>query len=209
MKNNRRFTGSTVFRFAVLVLLFLGLTGTTCVEERELDVVVAADLTAEFAAVGSDNNYDSEDSFDINEQINLQEIMDENGIEKIESVSVQSAFFRVTQNDPTVGRTISGSVTVRREGNSESALINYSSIQVNNPAYGDWTPIPLQLAGVNVINGVLEDLLHPPVPPSVMTVVFHSFGTSEPENVATNFRYEVMVRLNVVGLVKVDVIEGP
>jgi hypothetical protein len=205
MKNNYRFTGIRLFRFLGLALFFLGLTGTTCIEERIVEVVVGGELIAEFDATGQVNVFDDAESILIDDQVNLDEILQENGIESIQDVSVQSAFFRVTQKDPTPGRTISGAVTVGRDGNPESELIHYSSVMVNDDAHIDWTPVPLEQAGVDVLNSILDELV---TGASNLAVTFHSSGTSTPLNVESNFRYEVKVRFNVVGLVKVDVVDG-
>jgi hypothetical protein len=205
MNNNYRVTGMRLFRFLGLALLFLGLTGTTCVEERVVEVVVGSDLIAEFDAAGQVNVYDDTESILIDDQIDLDQILQDNGIESIQDVSVQSAFFRVTQKDPTAGRTITGKVTVRRGSAPESELIRYSSVQVNDDAHADWTAVPLEQAGVDVLNAILDELL---AGTSNLAVTFHSSGTSAPVNVESNFRYEVKVRFNVVGLVKVDVVDG-
>lgn len=205
MKSNYRFTGMRLFRLLGLAILFLGLTGTTCIEERVVEVVVSSELVAEFVAAGQINVYDDEKSILIDDQINLDQILQDNGIESIKEISVQSAFFRVTQQDPAPGRTISGTVTLRRAGDPESALIQYSSVLVNDPVNASWTPVPLEQAGVDVLNSLLVQLL---AGSTNLAVTFHSSGTSTPLGVGTDFRYAVKVRFNVVGVVKVKVVDG-
>jgi hypothetical protein len=130
MKNSNRFTAVRLFQVMGLVLLFLGLAGTTCIEERVVEMVVGSDLIAEFEATSDTNVFDREETIRIADQINLQQILEDNGIDSIRVVSVQSAFFRVTRKDPASDRTIAGEIRVRRDTEPDSSLISFSSMRV-------------------------------------------------------------------------------
>ena len=186
-----------------LSVLVVGLSGSTCTEEREVQVVVAVDITAPLIALGSDNTYEGETSIDLDDELNLDEILQDNDLESIDRVTVQSAFYRVTRPDAVASRVISGGVLVRQDAGVDQTLISYQSVLVADPAIVNWTSVPLGPGGVTVLNAALEVVRTGGS--AVLTVT--SSGTSTPVDQATSFDYEVRVRLNVVGTALVEIIE--
>jgi hypothetical protein len=193
----------TIARWLALGILVLGLTGATCTEERGVDIVVTTELIAQFQADGSINVIHDEQTVDVTDEIDLQSILDDNGYDEVKSGKIESAFYRVIEKDPVDGRTISGDVTVRKDPGTDQTLISYTNVAVNDPALEDWTPVPLEAAGVAVmnqaINSVIADL------PTSLT--FTADGTSNPQGSPTNFVWEVKLRVNFIVTKTVEVID--
>jgi hypothetical protein len=185
-------------RWIGLAILFVGLSGSTCTEDRDVQVVITADITAQLPATGSDNEFSGSGTAFLNNEIDLQEILDDNGLESIDEVTVQSAFYRVITPDPTASRTITGLITVQDQG-----LVSLTSVLVNDPAHLDWTAVPLLPGGVAVINSALAQLVAGGSP----SLTFSAAGTSTPTDVPTSFVWEVKVRVNVVGTAQVTVVD--
>lgn len=204
MKNLKRLNGKQMLCWIGLAVLFIGLSGSTCTEERSVQVVVTADILYPLTATGSDNTYSGQSTVSLQSEIDLDEILEENDLESIDQVTVQAAFYRVTRPDAVASRTITGSVSVC-QGTSctPQTLITYQSVLVADPDLADWTAVPLEAAGVAVLNSALEQLRSG----GSVLVTASTTGTSTPIDQATSFDYEVMVRLNVVGTALVEVIE--
>lgn len=184
-------------------LLFFGLTGESCTPERDVEIVVSVDLVAQLHAEGSDNTYSGTTTVDISDQIDVEEIMDDNGIDSLISLTVQSAFVRTVRKDPAAARTVSGAIDVRRGTGPDYPVVNYTSAAVNSVEYEDWVAIPLEAAGVSLLNDALEDI----VAGLGATVAFTTSGTSTPVDVPTDFIWEAKVRLNVVGMKTITIFE--
>lgn len=205
MRTLRTASMKKLARLLVLGCLFLLLTGEVCVEERDVDMVVAAEIIEDFVASGEINVYDGEETVFLDTELDIDEILEENGIDSLKSVTVQAAFYRVTEKDtgaPT--RTITGTVGIRKGGGPETTLITLTSVAVNDDAYANWTPVPMEAPGVATLNQALAELV---AGNSGVTVTFHSAGVSSPTGVPTFFTYQVRLRLNVVGTLKVKVID--
>lgn len=203
MRTMKRINGMPALRWIGLAILFVGLTGSTCTEDRDVQVVITADITAQFVAAGSDNTFSDSETVSLDQEIDLQEILDENDLESIDEVTVQSAFYRVVTPDPTSSRTITGMVSVHQGADPDQDLISLTSVLVDDPAYVDWTAVPLVSGGVAVLNAALAQIVSGGSP----TLTISTDGTSTPIDVATSFTWEVMIRVNVVGTAKVTVIE--
>ncbi|MDM7914928.1 MAG: hypothetical protein ACE15D_07100 [Candidatus Eisenbacteria bacterium] len=199
--------------WAILAILLLGvaLTGEVCTEDRNVDIVVGADVVAAFQARGTENALNDEEVVSLDEEIDLSQILEDNGIDSLVSVSIEAVFVRVTKQDPTSGRTVSGNVTVGTLPGPDLALIDFTSIEVNDEIYADWSPLSLEAPGVDLLNYVLQDLVdqinggvsHPTAP----DLVFKVSGVSEPQSVETNFDWEFLLRLNIVGTTEVTVVD--
>jgi len=193
--------GRSVLACVGLGLLLIGLTGQTCTEDKDVEIVVAVELTANIPAQGTTNVYHGETSVPLAGQVDIAEIEAEYDVE-IQSVTVESAFFKIVT--PQTGRTVTGTVGVcRGAGCAAQTLIAYSSVAVDAPEYLDWTPVPLQAAGVAEINAALADL----VAGTPSAVVFSVNGDSTPIGQETNFVWGALLRLNVVGVRNVTVID--
>ncbi len=184
------------------VLLFFGLTGQSCTPDRVVDVVITVDLTALIHAQGSQNTFSGSTTVSVEDQIDIQKILDDNGLESIDTVTVQSVFLKTTVKDPTTSRTVSGSIDVQRTG-SPASLVAFQSAVVDDPVWEDWNPVALQSAGVTILNDALADVVAG-VPASL---TFSVGGTSTPTSIATDFWWGAKLRLNVVGTKKITVFE--
>ncbi len=205
MRTLKRIYGMPALRWIGLAILVVGLTGSTCTEERDVQVVITADITAQFAATGATNEFSGSRTVFLNDEINLQQILDDNGLESIDEVTVQSAFYRVITPDPNPSRTITGAISVHEGSNPDQGLVSLASVLVDDPAYADWTAVPLLPGGVAVVNAALAQAVAGGSP----TLTISTAGTSTPVDVATSFVWEVKIRVNVVGTAKVTVVEPP
>ncbi len=210
MKSHRRLSGFRKFQLLALGFVLLGMTGESCTEERTIDIVVGVDLTATIPAVGEDNTYDESTTLFLTDEIDIEEILDDNGLDNIKSLTVQSAFVRVIQKDPAEDRAITGEVSLQYPAGTGPAgqLLDQQGVLVNSAPYENWVAVPLEAPGVALLNEALQDLIDGQVTPG-MGITFRSQGTSTPTDQRTNFVYEVLVRLNAVGQVTVDIIEPP
>jgi len=190
-------------RWIGLALLFVGLSGSTCTEDREVQVVVSADITAQFAATGQTNTFGGSQTVSVNDEIDIQQILDDNDLESIESITVQSAFYRVITPDPVSTRTITGAISVHKGVEADQQLVTLTSVLVDAPAYTDWTAVPLEAGGVSVVNAALAQVVSG-VPASL---TISTAGTSTPIDSPKSFVWEVMIRVNLVGTAKVTVFE--
>jgi hypothetical protein len=184
------------------VLLFLGLTGESCTPDRIVDVVVTVDITASFHAQGTLNNFSGMTTVSVEDQIDIDQILEDNDLESIDTLTVQSAFLMTTVKDPTASRTVSGSIDVQELG-APATLVEFQSAAVNDPIWEDWNPVALQSGGVAVLNGALARV----VAGLPATLTFTVGGTSAPTDVDTDFWWDAKLRLNVVGTRKITVFE--
>jgi hypothetical protein len=196
--------GGIALRFLGLALLFGLVAGATCTKDELVDVVVTADVTATFHAQGEINVYSGETTVDLSQEIDLDQIAADNGLDEIKGVTLEAVFHRVSQPDPNPLRTVSDNVFTVREGTGANRnLFTLDSVLVNDPAFQDWTPVPLDPAGTAVINSALFKLVH-----SIPTAVtFTISGVSSPTSVPTDFWWEAKVRFQVVATKKITVIE--
>jgi hypothetical protein len=208
MKKMNRSDVMKVLRLTVLIVLYIGLTGQSCLEDRCVDLVVGANVTAPFEARGSGNVYSDVVVVDLVNNADIQQVLEDNGFDDMVVAYLESAFYRVTKQDAGASdRTVSGAVTV--DGRD---LILYQSVAVNDPALANWVPVELQAAGVDYINGLLltyfTDIFingNPDPPHPVVT--FECGGTSDPQEVPTNFDWEARVKLTLVGKTCLQVID--
>jgi hypothetical protein len=186
-----------------LCLLVLGITGESCTPDRFVDVAVTVDLIAEVHAIGSDNTFSGSKTVSIGDEVDINQIIEDNGLEEIDTLTVQSAFVRTIVKDPAADRQVSGSVTIRQGGGPDASLISYTAADVNSVEYEDWVAVPLQTAGVTVLNSALQNLIDS----GTASATFTTSGTSTPIDTPTNFTWEVKLRLNVVGTKKITIFE--
>ena len=189
-----------VLRWSAFLVLCVGLSGQTCLDERCVELVVGATVTAPFQARGSENVHQDTEVVDLIENADIKQVLADNGFEDMVVAYIESVFYRVTKQDAgAANRTVSGYVTV--DGMN---LIEYQAVAVNNPALADWTPSPLEQPGVDYINSKLLDYFYDifvngiPDPPHPV-VTFECAGTSTPQDIPTNFDWEVRVKLVLVG----------
>ena len=200
MKKMNRSDVMKVLRWAGFLVLCVGLSGQTCLDERCVEMVVGATITASFEARGSENVHNDVAVVDLIDNADIKQVLADNGFEDMVVAYIESVFYRVTKRDAGApDRTVSGYVTV--DGMN---LIEYQSVAINDPTLADWTPAPLEQAGVDYINGLLlnyfMDIFINGIPdPPHPIVDFECAGTSEPQGVPTDFDWEVRVKIVLVG----------
>ncbi len=195
-----------------LAVLSLSVTGETCTKDRDVQVTVGAEVVATFEARGVTNAFDGERQVNVETDADIQQILDDNDFEGQVIAYIESAFVRVIRQDSnTSERTVTGSVTVRRQGDvAEQPLITGQSAEINDPALAEWAPVPLEASGVNLINEALQEYLlgifqgGSPAPP---LLVFHASGVSEPQGVESDFDWQVKVVMTLVGTKEITIIE--
>lgn len=213
-KKNWKNTWKRGLAWSALGLLCLAMTGETCTEDRDIEVTVGAEITARYEARGVINNFDGYYTVNIVSDADIAQILEDNGFEDDVIAYIEGAMVRVVQRDNGApGRTVQGTVTVQlgAGGGPESNLILSQSAAINDPALASWVPVPLEPAGLNLINQALTSYLlqvaagNPnPVEP---VLTFHSSGTSNPQGVSSDFDWEVKVIMTLVGTKKVTVID--
>jgi hypothetical protein len=145
--------------FLAIGLVALSLSG--CLEDKVLQIVLTGETYADFTEneTGADNPETG--VVDVADQIG--DILTENGysLSDIDDAFVTSVSYGVTSFDQSHDWTISGFIRVRRndDGNgleTFAELASYTSQSVQG-AMGKKIPAPLEQAGVDVINGALDD----------------------------------------------------
>jgi hypothetical protein len=190
------------------------------VVKRVVELVATGTVCEEIPAVGIINSHNDEGFVDIRGELDIQQVLSDAGIDvsKVDSVAVAGVTYRTTQLDPNDARTINnGQITVQRGTGTGASFVPVGSAvvlvsgftQVVNQATTPRTA-PVSAAGVQLINTLLQEYLAEAKggPPISNTVIrYHVTGGSSPSNVATNFRYQICVKVNLKGEVAVDVVE--
>jgi hypothetical protein len=197
-------------KWAGFIVLCIGLTGESCLEEKQISLVVGANVEASFEARGIINEWDDEEIVDVNEDDRIRDILDDNGFEEMDVAFLESAWFRITKKDANAAnRTVTGfNVTV-----DDTLLVApQTSVAVNEDQYADWTPVSLLDNGRMYINQKLLEYLvsvlddEPGELPSPV-FEFHINGDSTPQDVETDFDWELRLRLTLVGYTLAEVPE--
>lgn len=213
MKRSNRINGKRILSWAGFLVLCLGLTGETCTEERNIDVVVGAEVIAGFEARGILNNFDDQVTVNVATDADIRQILDDNGFEGKVIANIEAAFVKVIKRDQNAAnRTVTGSVTVAPAGGGTPApLITNASEAVNDESLADWKPVPLQAAGVDLINqallNYLTDIFNGVPNPREPNLTFAITGVCTPQNIQTDFDWQVKVRLTLVGKKEVTVVD--
>jgi hypothetical protein len=194
-----------LLRFLGLITLAAAVMGSKCTPDRDIEPVITVDIVARFVADGSENQYTADTTIVLSDEVDLPSLMEENGIDEIRDITVESVFYRITLGDAGAqDRTVSDNVLTVAEGQGAPAgLFTINSVAVNDPQFADWTPIPMNAAGVALLNSALDKLRlgqH-------TELSFAVSGTSSPTNIRTHFKWEAKVRIKLVGVRKIKVFE--
>jgi hypothetical protein len=200
-----RSAGLPFLKLLYVLPLLLGITGSRCLTDRDLEPVIGVDVVAGFVAHGSENVYNGQTTVDLSSNIDLPKIMSDHQISRIKSISIEDAFFRIIKGDAAApDRAVSQNVfTVREPGGPDKSLFTIGSVAVNDPAFVNWTPAPMSSAGAKVINVALRKLLIGQHSELTFTVS----GQSTPPGIPTDFEWAALVRIQVVGVRKITVFE--
>src|SRR5512144_1665052 len=109
-------------RSTLAALILAMLMGQGClllpeIEKRVVELAVGGSTTQEFVASGELNTIDDRDTVDVRTAIDLPGLLDNAGIDlnDVETIAFAGAAYRVTQQDPTANRAITGgTVTIQR-----------------------------------------------------------------------------------------------
>jgi flagellin-like hook-associated protein FlgL len=204
---------TTILRTLVLalplVLMNAGCILIPEIKERVVELAVGASTTVESHATGTTNVYDDTRTVDVKADVNLKDVLDENGVDvtDVKSIKLAGVSYRVTTAQ--AGRTISGgTVTI---GRGSSAVVPthtlVTSFNASAASTTGWITVPLSADGVTQVNTLLDDLLKDVkgTPASNTVVTYRIQGTSNPGNVDTDFVWEFKLELSIIGSVKVKV----
>ena len=198
------------------VVLALGVLNGGCIlipefKDRVVELAVGGTTVVEFVSNGTVNNHDERDTVNVLNGFNLGQILADAGIDvsNVSNIALSGVEYRVTVADPNAGRQIvNGNVTIARDGSGELTLI--SGFNAAAGAVTGWKVAPLDPGGAAVteINAMLNDIrtelpLSPP--PNLTTLTYHLTGQSLPALIATNFTWEVKIKITITGTVKVSV----
>ena len=196
-----------IWKTGVLGLALLSMLGSTCTTTKVIEVVVGADVQAEFLAFGNINVLDETDQVDVAEDIDLAGILADNDIDPndiVDPIRISTISYKITR--PQGGRTIeNASLTVERLGVS-GPLVAVQGWNGSASAATDWIDITDTLFpdGVDLLNTYLNELLDAvkadpsggTVPPNSI-FEYHVTGQSSPPNETTDFDYRIRVTFQV------------
>jgi hypothetical protein len=200
--------------WAGLLVLCLSLTGETCTVDKTIEVTVGAEVITKFEARGRINTFDDDRTVDVSSDADIRQILEDNGFDDEVVAYIEGAFVRVIKQDNNAtDRTVTGTVTVERGtgGGTPVDLIRDQSAAVNDSSLATWVPVPLESAGVSLMNTALAqylvDLYFGDPNPEEPVLTFHIDGVSTPQGVRSDFDWEVKVIMTLVGKRTVTVVD--
>ena len=191
-----------------LVLLNVSCILVPKLEDRSVELAVGASTSTIFDATGSINTYQDTKTVDIHADIDLPKVLDDNGVksEDVKDIKLVGVSYRIVKGE--AGRSIDGgTLTIQRSGGAVTPLVTSFKADCSKP--GDWVTVPLDAAGVGVINTLINDLLtevKTGTPATNTSITYHVAGNSLPSGTATNFSWEFKLDLTMIGTVKVQVL---
>lgn len=203
----------TFASFAALATGWMLFSAASCplipdADTRTVELAVTGSAVQGFEARGIINTYDQSETFNLGDDINIRQILDDNGVDvaDVTDISVANVYVRCTTPDPNPGRAITNThVSVTAPGGGPQPLVDNFSLTVDSAT--DWTEVPLLPQGVNAINGVLDQLLSDlrAGSDSNLELGYSASGISVPTGASSNFDWEIRLDLNIVGTVTVDI----
>jgi hypothetical protein len=180
-------------------------------KDRIVELAVAGTTVVEFVSSGSLNTINESKTVNVMDGFDLAQILSDAGIDvsDVKDIAVSGVEYRVTIADPEPSREIqNGTITIDRNGSGPKALV--SGFTAGAGAVSGWQGAPLAPSGAAVaeLNAMLDDIRTalPGVPASnLTTLTYRVTGTSFPGSVATNFTWEMKVKITITGTVDVSV----
>lgn len=180
-------------------LAMIPVIGATCTDEKVIDIIIGADIRAEFLAEGELNTHQDSDMVNIKEEFDIEGALDDAGVDANDldpdALKVSRIYYRVTV--PEAGRSIAnGTLTVQRGGGTAEILVTGFSASVATAT--DWIEITnlLGASGVSLLNDVAADCiveLQGGAPLADPVITYEVTGDSLPGDVETNFQWAVKV----------------
>lgn len=177
-------------------------------KDRVVELAVTGSTTVEFHASGLINSFDETRSLDLRDEVDLQQILDDAGIDvtNVTNIALSGVAYRISVADPEASREIvNGTVKVTRSGGSEQTLV--TAFNAAAGAVTDFTTATLDANGVTQLNNLLDEWLTELKggAPANTAFSYHVSGDSFPSNVNTDFYWEVKVTISITGTVDVTV----
>lgn len=177
-------------------------------KDRVVELATSGSVTADFHAQGSSNAYLEVKTIDIRDSIDVAQALSDAGIDvsDVKSINLGGVAYRITVPDPDPSKQVSsGTVTVQRAGGTAADLI--TGLTAHAGAATGWLTPTLDPAGVSELNSLLADILAELKggAPANETITYQVSGTASAG--PTDFHYQLRLTLNIVGTVKVKIIE--
>jgi hypothetical protein len=180
------------------------------IKEKVVELALSHKVAVTLTAIGDLNTHDDTKTVNIRDSVDVAQVLADAGIDvaDVKSIKLSGVEYRISKEDPDATREIvNGTVTVQRFGGTEQNLITGFNAAAGAKT-GFITVIP-QAAGVTELNNLLADILTElqggAAANEIITV--HVTGQSTPQNVATNFEYQIQVTISIVGDIHVKVPE--
>jgi hypothetical protein len=194
-----------------LCALIVALTGASCplipdIEEKVIELAVGGSTIIPFEARGEINDKMQVVQFNLADSLDLEEILEDADIDSVTAIALAGVSYRVTRADPNPERTIANTtVTISRDGGPQNVPLVTSFTDSAGETY-DFRTAPLDPAGVDVVNGMLAEILaavQGGVPANVTGSVTWS-GQSLPLSEETDFDWEMRIDITITGTITLD-----
>jgi hypothetical protein len=175
------------------------------IEDRTVELAIGASTSAEFHSAGATTSLSDTKTVDIKLDVNLSDILADNGIDATDVKDVKLAGLSYKIVVPQTGQSISGGTLVARRGAGADTTIA-SGVTADASSATGFITIPLNADGVKFINNLLYDLLREAQggPAATNTVITYTVtGTSA---VAPDFTWAFKLDVSVVGSFKTTVV---
>ena len=210
-----------ILPLAALCVGNLLLSGSGCplipsIEEKTVELAVGSSLTLEFHAEGTENVLGGTDSFALDDEIDLAQVVEDAGVDigDVIDIAFVGLAYRVTNPDPNPNRRIEQvDVSISRTNGPQNLEIVSGFEDGAGTAY-DFRTLDLTGADANgavaMINAMLDDLLveaqgGTPQAPLAGSATWS--GVSSPTGENTNFDWEIRLDISIVGEVTLDLPE--
>ncbi len=192
-----------------LAAALLPLTASDCLtKSKAVDVVLHGDATFTFHPSGAAGTHSGSQSVDFAPL--LHQAFEDLGTDSVVSVSVETAFWHVTQNNGSASAQVTGGVQVDRLAAAAPKaavdLIPATTLTLGDYT-GDFTPAPLAAAGVGLLNAGFNDYVDSWNAGSPIAGLTYRFDWTVTSSEAVDFQFQVKVKFTAVGKKGVEVPE--
>ncbi|MEZ4649591.1 MAG: hypothetical protein R3E97_12575 [Candidatus Eisenbacteria bacterium] len=210
-----------ILPLAALCVGNLLLSGAGCplipsIEEKTVELAVGSSLTLEFHAQGSENVLGGTETFELDDEIDLAQVVEDAGVDisDVHDIAFVGIAYRVTNPDPNPNRRIEQvDISLSRNGGPQNLEIVSGFEDEAGTAY-DFRTLDLSGADANaavaMINAMLDDLLLEAQGGNAQGELAGSAtwsGVSSPTGENTNFDWEIRLDISIVGEVTLDLPE--
>lgn len=179
-------------------LAMLPLLGSTCVEDKVVDLILTASAEAEFVAEGSVNTHHDTDTVNLKDEVDLGALLAENDIDPMDldadAFQVSKLYYKVVV--PQAGRSIANGVLKIQRGAAGAQITLATGFGASMGAMTDWIDITdlLNADGVDLLNDFLADCVAEAKGGAVVsddqaTFTYDVSGDSLPQGEESNFTW--------------------